>query len=277
MFMIQRRPSRPAGRTTRRLVFECLEIKRPCATDVTVHPDHIEIEGDNTDNRVLISLVTGEGSGNYRVTDDAGLNELVPKREIRFVGKDGNDILDASVVTNVVKAWMGNGNDRATTGSAGDIVHGGPGDDFLRTNAGRDNVFGEIGNDDINPGGGADFVDAGNGNNRIDVRDGHSDWLGDRIRNPKSTDTILRDPKQNVAGQAKIINAHTNDIAFVGWLIEWQDRPGTGIVHVDVNNVDKGLWRINSGGAVHVTTYTFVASATLRAEAGNKLIFDMFG
>jgi Ca2+-binding RTX toxin-like protein len=95
---------------------------------------------------------------------------------------DGDDTIAVSIYL-ISNVWGGDGDDRLTTGAAGDAVFGGEGDDTLLTGGGddvvaagaadpgNDTIDGAAGSDVFLPGAGADAVRGGSGHDRVSYED----------------------------------------------------------------------------------------------------------
>ena len=134
-----------------------------------------------------------------RVTLDASLNTFTGA--IVFQGSAGNDLLDASAVTQNIEFFGGGGADTFIGGSGDDSVTGASGRDSLSTGGGNDTVFGGSGNDTIDGGEGDDSIQGDFGKDSISGGDGN-----DFLNGNAGADTITGDD-----GDDRILGGAQND------------------------------------------------------------------
>jgi hypothetical protein len=180
--------------------------------------------GENNDVRVTRT------GGDVTVRDDSGPLtsgagcQAAGQSQVRCSGVtqlnaalgDGDDVLTITIelISNV---WGGDGDDRLTTGPAGDAVFGGGGDDTIHTGAGddvvaagaadpgNDAIEGGAGSDVFLPGAGADSVRGGSGEDRVSYED-HSSGVSVTLDgeandgSPGEVDSIASDIEHVVGG-----------------------------------------------------------------------------
>ena len=113
--------------------------------------------------------VDGKGGDDSFVIGDLS-NTAV--RKVKFFGGLGNDTLDASGSSTVIKARGGSGDDALSGGTADDLLKGGRSNDFIRGGKGSDRMIGGVGNDLLvwADGDGSDRISGGAGQDIVGVQ-----------------------------------------------------------------------------------------------------------
>jgi len=122
--------------------------------------------------------------GIYVVIPDSPQRDHRRSNLCRFVGTEGNDIVNGTPYSDIIRGFAGN--DRIFAGAGNDHIEGNGGNDTISAGPGSNAVFGGPGNDTITAGNGRDLLEggpgrdtikAGGGNDRIEARDGFRDVI----------------------------------------------------------------------------------------------------
>ena len=122
--------------------------------------------------------------GIYVVSPDSPQRAHRRTNLCRFVGTAGNDVLNGTAYSDIIRGLAGN--DRIFAGAGDDRIEGNGGNDLISAGSGSNAVFGGPGNDTITAGSGRDLLEggpgrdtikAGGGNDRIEARDGFRDVI----------------------------------------------------------------------------------------------------
>ncbi len=122
--------------------------------------------------------------GIYVVNPDTPQRDRRRTNLCRFVGTAGNDVLNGTGYSDIIRGLAGN--DRIFAGAGNDRIEGNGGNDTISAGPGSNAVFGGPGNDTITAGNGRDLLEggpgrdtikAGGGNDRIEARDGFRDVI----------------------------------------------------------------------------------------------------
>ena len=107
------------------------------ANHVTIAPWGFSFKVSDTGTKAGVPIVLTPGTGCYRLTTSSVTCSLGVSA-IAFDGGDGDDGLDASLVSLPVNAAGGAGDDTLTTGAGADTLDGGDGTDTIACGAGAD-------------------------------------------------------------------------------------------------------------------------------------------
>jgi hypothetical protein len=122
--------------------------------------------------------------GIYVVIPDSPQRDHRRTNLCRFVGTAGNDVVNGTPYSDIMRGFAGN--DRLFAGAGNDHVEGNGGNDTISAGPGDNAVFGGPGNDTITAGNGRDLLEggpgrdtikAGGGNDRVEARDGFRDVI----------------------------------------------------------------------------------------------------
>ncbi|MGB3767627.1 MAG: calcium-binding protein, partial [Phormidesmis sp.] len=113
--------------------------------------------------------VDGKGSDDSFIVGDLSDTAV---RKVKFFGGLGNDTLDASGSSTVIKARGGDGDDSLTGGTAADTLRGGKGNDSIQGGKGSDRMIGGAGDDLLvwAHGEGSDRISGGAGQDIVGVQ-----------------------------------------------------------------------------------------------------------
>ncbi|MGA8896956.1 MAG: calcium-binding protein, partial [Planktothrix agardhii] len=124
---------------------------------------------------VALSQQTGIGNQQISLIDSTDLpnsiiqlqniNVALLRGQMQLLGDAGKNIVVGDKLGQTIA--LGQGDDEAHGGAAGDILYGGKDDDLLFGNQENDNLFGDLGNDNLYGGQGDDFLDGGEGDDHL--------------------------------------------------------------------------------------------------------------
>jgi Ca2+-binding RTX toxin-like protein/subtilisin-like proprotein convertase family protein len=225
------------------------------------------VVGSDTENVIDLSGVTAADFSFLDVNTGLGL-------QISVDGDDGNDVIIGSADLGGTLLG-GDGADRITGSTIGDVINAGDGADSVDTGDGNDTVFGGDGPDTIVSGIGDDSIDAGDGSDSVIGGDGADTINGgdgadiiegglgnDDINGMSGLDSLLgEDGNDTVLGGAEtdIISGGDGDDIVNG-------QAGNDIVNGDIGN-DTAL-----GGGGNDSLFGDDGDDILNGQSGNDTI-----
>jgi hypothetical protein len=133
------------------------------ANHVTIAPWGLTLKVTETGTKAGKAIALTVGPGCWRLSPSSATCAK-PAAGVTFDGADGNDYLDASLLTTAVSASGGPGDDTLSTGSGADTLDGGTGNDVLSSGGGGDVLEANDGSPDtLSCGDGADSGNADSG------------------------------------------------------------------------------------------------------------------
>ena len=93
------------------------------------------------------------------------INVALLRGQMQLLGDVGKNIVVGDKLSQTIA--LGQGDDEAHGGAAGDLLYGGKDHDLLFGNQDNDNLFGDVGNDNLYGGQGDDFLDGGEGDDHL--------------------------------------------------------------------------------------------------------------
>ncbi|CAD5970726.1 hypothetical protein PCC9214_03794 [Planktothrix tepida] len=124
---------------------------------------------------VALSQQTGVGNQQISLIDSTDLpnsiiqlqniNVALLRGQMQLLGDAGKNIVVGDKLGQTIA--LGQGDDEAHGGAAGDLLYGGKDNDLLFGNQDNDNLFGDLGDDSLYGGQGDDFLEGGEGDDHL--------------------------------------------------------------------------------------------------------------
>jgi Ca2+-binding RTX toxin-like protein len=211
------------------------------------------------------NLIIAAGEGNDTITLNA-LDSLFAGSVIAD-GRDGNDVVDASVLATGVTLVGGTGDDSLTGGSGDDLLSGDAGQDLLNGRAGNDQASGGAGDDTIFGGAGSDQLSGGAGNDRLNGQGSNDSLTGgagnDTLIGGVGSDTII----ESATGRLQVFDTHVN----------WATLNLVHLATEPLSGVERAQLTAANSSAIEVNADWFSGETTLIGGAGDDTLYGGSG